>query len=84
MELYQDVDYRPIVFIRFNPDDYTFKSVKIPSCWSLNPQGILMVAKKDLKEWESRLSCLKEQVNYWIKNESDKSIEVIHLYYNID
>ncbi len=32
MELSLDVNHRPIVFIRFNPDEYTENDVKTTSC----------------------------------------------------
>ena len=41
MELSQDVGFRPIVFIRFNPDGY-----KITSCWYINKLGIYQINKK--------------------------------------
>jgi hypothetical protein len=85
MELYQDLDYRSIVFIRFNPDDYIDeKGEKVTSCWSTNNKGIFQVSKNKQKEWNSRLDSLKNQINYWIENESDKAIETIHLYYNLN
>ena len=83
MELSQDVYHRPIVFIRFNPDDYIDKDMKkIPSCWSTNKRGITQVSKKQEKNWKFRLECLRIQVEYWIKNETDKTIEVIQLFYD--
>jgi hypothetical protein len=34
MEIYQDLNYKPIIFIRFNPDQYIDnKNIKIESCW---------------------------------------------------
>jgi hypothetical protein len=39
MELSQDVGHRPIIFIRFNPDEYTNKENKITSCWGVNKNG---------------------------------------------
>ena len=36
MELSQDVQHKPIVFIRFNPDDYMDQERKISSCWTTN------------------------------------------------
>ena len=37
MEISQDLGFRPIVFIRFNPDDYVDKDGNnIKSCWKLN------------------------------------------------
>jgi hypothetical protein len=40
-------DYRPNVFIRFNPDDYKNNGVKITSCWGQTKKGICIVKKED-------------------------------------
>jgi hypothetical protein len=84
MLLSQDVGHRPIVFIRFNPDDYLSKDEKVTSCWSLNGQGICTVKKSKKKEWEERLESLKTQLEYWIHpdNKTDKTIEVVQLFYD--
>ena len=34
------------------------------------------------KIWEERLNSLKLQTEYWIKNFTNKTIEVVELYYN--
>ena len=82
MELSLDVEHKPIVFIRFNPDSYLDKEgKKIKSCWSITKStGIIKIDNK--KKWDERLTCLKETVQYWIENETDKTIEVVELYYN--
>ena len=85
MEISQDLDHRPIVFIRFNPDSYVnIDGEKIGSCWGTLKTGIDTVTKEKKDEWESRLKCLKNQVKYWInpKNKTDKMIETIQLYYD--
>ena len=41
MQLSKDVNHRPIIFIRFNPDDYLIEHKKIPSCWTLNSKGFM-------------------------------------------
>lgn len=43
MELSQDLGHRPIIFIRFNPDEYNNTDEKITSCWGLNGKGISIV-----------------------------------------
>jgi hypothetical protein len=82
MLLSQDVGHRPIVFIRFNPDEYLTKDGKVTSCWSLNGQGICTVKKSKKKEWEERLESLKTQVEYWLDNKTEKTVEVIQLFYD--
>uniref|UniRef100_A0A6C0D458 Uncharacterized protein n=1 Tax=viral metagenome TaxID=1070528 RepID=A0A6C0D458_9ZZZZ len=83
MEISQDVGHRNIVFIRFNPDQYFDKNnTKVPSCWTINKQGILEVNKNNSKRWNDRLKALASQVQYWIDNKSDKTIECIQLFYD--
>jgi hypothetical protein len=84
MELSQDLGHRPIVFIRFNPDDYKKDGKNITSCWGQNKNGICVVKKSKQKEWLERLNTLEEQIKYWTcpENMTDKTIETIHLYYD--
>ena len=82
MEISQDLGHRPIVFIRFNPDGYIDKDgKKITSCWSLNKLGVITISKKKQEEWLERIQNLKNQIQYWIDNQSEKTIEIIELYY---
>ena len=85
MELSQDLGHRPIVFIRFNPDDYKKDGKNITSCWGQNKNGICVVKKSKQKEWIERLNTLEEQIKYWTcpENFTDKTIETIHLYYDM-
>ena len=84
MELSQDLGHRPIIFIRFNPDDYiNINNERVRSCWSITKiTGIVKIEYK--KEWNNRLECLKEQIKYWTKpeNKTDKTLEIIQLFYN--
>ena len=86
MLLSQDVGHRPIIFIRFNPDDYITKDGKNTSCWGLNGHGICTVKKTKEKEWFQRLEALKDQIEYWInqENKTDKTIEIVQLFYDSD
>ena len=85
MELSQDFGHRPIVFIRFNPDDYNKNGKRITSCWGHDKKGICVVKKSKKKEWEERLLCLKQQIDYWInpENVTNKTIECVQLYYDV-
>ena len=82
MELSQDVGHKPIVFVRFNPDDYLKNNKNIKSCWSLGKDGIIRIKKE--KEWKERLDILKQQIRYWIKpeNTTNKTIEIVQLFYD--
>jgi hypothetical protein len=85
MELSIYVGHRPIVFLRFNPDEYMNKTnEKIKSCWKANNQGILQLQKNKIEEWNHRLTSLKEQIEYWCQegNRTEKTVEVIPLYFD--
>jgi Holliday junction resolvasome RuvABC endonuclease subunit len=83
MELSQDIGHRPIVFIRFNPDEYVTKDNKVTSCWANNKLGICTVKKTKEKEWTQRLEALKDQVENWLENKTEKTIEIVQLFYDI-
>jgi hypothetical protein len=84
MELSQDVDHRPIIFIRFNPDDYKSGDKIIKSCWHINKNGLCSITKSKEKEWIERLTNLKNTITYWLhpNNMTNKIIEIIQLYYD--
>jgi hypothetical protein len=84
MLLSQDIGHRPLVFIRFNPDDYDKNGTKITSCWGHNQYGVCALKKEKKNEWSQRLSALKEQISYWVnpENTTNKTIEVIQLFYD--
>ena len=85
MEISKDTGHRPLVFIRFNPDDYINNvAANITSCWGIDGKGICVVKKSKTKEWCDRLVCLKNSIQYWIENKTDKTIEVIQLFYDQD
>jgi hypothetical protein len=82
MEISRDLGHRPIVFIRFNPDGYTTPEGEIiKSCWRVNGKGIMTIVSTKKSEWESRIESLKEQIKYWIENPSEKTIEIVELFY---
>lgn len=81
MELSQDNGFRPIIFIRFNPDDYIDNnSKKITSCWS--NKGLCTLKKSKMNEWDDRLNSLKKEVNYWLNNNTEKTIQIKQLFYD--
>jgi hypothetical protein len=83
MELSQDIGHRPMVLIRFNPDSYlTIDNKFVNSCWKANQKGIFIVNKDNNTSWENRLEILKTQIQYWSNNQTDKTIEVVHLFYD--
>jgi hypothetical protein len=85
MELSQDLGHIPAVMIRFNPDDYiNSESKNITSCWDTNKLGVYTIKKTKQKEWTNRLQTLKENIDYWMKNRTEKTMEVIQLFYDLN
>ena len=91
MGISQDVNHRPIVFIRFNPDKYIKNNEKISSCWGVNGNGICCVKKNKQKEWGERLKRLEDEISkiikegkeeVWQSSPTTKMIEVINLFFN--
>jgi len=82
MELSQDLGNRPLVVIRFNPDAYTdINGTKIPSCWRANKNGLMVLVKTRLRDWDGRIRGLFSQVDYWQTTVPAKELEVIELFY---
>jgi hypothetical protein len=82
MEISKDVGHRSIVFIRFNPDGYKDKDGKtIKSCWICTKQGAMVIVKTKQAEWDERIKSLKTQIQYWIDNKTEKTVEIVELFY---
>ena len=82
MELSQDLGHRPIVFIRFNPDSYIDQDgATVRSCWKVNKLGVMQIMKTKQPEWTHRIKCLKQQIQYWIDHPSEKTVEIVELFY---
>jgi hypothetical protein len=86
MEISKDLNHRPIIFIRFNPDAYSDKDNKqINSCWKINKSdGLCSLNKNKKNEWSNRLDKLKLSIEFWCdeNNKSEKTIEVEHLFFD--
>ncbi len=88
MEISQDINHRPLVFIRFNPDCYkkiNGEKVKlITSCWTISNSGLSIIKKAKKNEWEMRLNTLKNQISYWLnpENQTNKTVEIVQLFYD--
>jgi hypothetical protein len=83
MELSLDVGHRPCVIIRFNPDSYTHEDGKIVrSPWRESAKlGMLSIMKTHQNKWNDRIKNLYDCIEYWLNNRTDKTIEMIQLYY---
>jgi len=85
MEISKDLNHKPIIFIRFNPDDYINKEgKKIKSPWIINKLGLCSVSNDCINEWENRLDKLADTIDYWVQdsNKINKTIYISKLFYN--
>ena len=41
----------------------------------------MQIEKTKKNEWEYRIKCLIEEIEYWINNSTEKTIEIIQLFY---
>lgn len=85
-ELYQDFNYVPIVFIRFNPDDYIDKDKNnITSCFGNDKTGICKIKKSKIKEFDQRMEGLYNTIEKYLsidENYFKKSITQEYLYFD--
>jgi hypothetical protein len=82
MELSVDLDHRPIVLIRFNPDGYKNGMERVVTPWKAGEDGIMRIVKKRQAEWDARLISLKTTISEWCSKGTQKTIEIIHMYYD--
>ena len=81
-QISQDLYNRNIIFIRFNPDSYVDSlGKKIPSCWSTNKLGLMVVSKIQEKKWKNRIDTLINQIHFCVDNPTEKKIDTIELFY---
>jgi len=83
MEISKDLNHRPVIFIRFNPDDYKNRNGEyINSCWKINSRGICVIRNND--KWTERLELLKARIEYWLceYNKTQKLVEIINICYD--
>lgn len=84
MHLFVDAGSRPLVVVRFNPDEYIDTTgAVVTSCWGYTPdRGLSRVKARKQKEWRNRLHTLKEHIHYISENASSKEVDVVHLFYD--
>lgn len=83
LQISLDLGQRPIILIRFNPDNYKYKKENKKSCWEM--VNFVTVLKEDYKtEWELRLKTLAKKVEFWLNPENNPTnqIEEIKLFYD--
>jgi hypothetical protein len=81
MELFQDFNNRPIVFIRFNPDTYSKDGKRIISSFKIHKKnGVPIIRNKD--EWNGRLDLLKTTIDKHLQTIPEKEVNIENLFFN--
>lgn len=66
-EIWEAVDYQDLIFIRFNPDEYTDSTgTVIKSCWVEDDNKKIHPVPET---WNSRLATLKSRIEHWLINQ---------------
>lgn len=74
MEIFESLGSRPIVMLRFNPDNYRGET-----CFKLTKTGSLSLNKK---EWNRRIAELVDLVEWYIGNIPDMEVTEEYICYN--
>lgn len=82
MEIFQDLGNRPLVFIRFNPDEYVDeKGNNVKSCFAYHKTlGVPYVADKE--QWDARLNVMLKTLQEHLDNPPKKEVSIINLFYD--
>lgn len=82
-DIYTDLGDRPIVFIRFNPDQYYNESGQyMKSCFKKHGNlDIPIIDDKDI--WDYRIKKLTDKIRYNIDNIPEEQIIEIYLFYSL-
>lgn len=81
MTLFTDLGNRPLVMIRFNPDDYENSKGKcIKSCFKYNKLGLSTIRCE--KDWNERMTNLKLVLDSHLTTIPSKELTTEHLYYD--
>ena len=80
----QEALNRPIISIRFNPDEYIDDNrKKVQSCFKIDKKlGLTTIPKTQEKEWNNRLDVLRTTISKNITTEPDVPIKIIKLFYD--
>jgi Holliday junction resolvase len=72
--------YKPIVLIRFNPDDYN----NIESCWLYDENRNYIIDSNCQDDWNARLLLLQDTIHYWLQydHKLESPIRIIRLFFD--
>ena len=80
-ELWNDINCRPLVLIRFNPDGYTDKDgTKYTSPWRATANGTVLLKTRQ-EEWDARITKLKKTIKQIIREPPTEEFTQLKLFY---
>lgn len=84
MELFQDGGARPVVIVRFNPDEFVdAQECRATSCFGLDSKGFCQVKPSKVDEWQARLEVLFARIEAFLaRPEMDREVTVEHLFFD--
>jgi hypothetical protein len=83
-ELYQDFGHIPVVFVRFNPDDYiNTDGTKVTSCFGYDKASVCTIKKCKVQEFENRIRLLCSTIEqYTTEFRTERPITQDHMFYD--
>lgn len=79
-QLSNDVNKRPIIFIRFNTDSYKVNGKRVRNCWGKNQDGLMRITRQ--KEWDNRLEYLGREIQSAIHTIPTEPIIERYMFYD--
>ena len=97
IDLYEDIGFRKVVFLRFNPDSYVGTLIPHPSGDVPSPHPSPLGTRHpspfsfteagtisvDQKEFDHRMRLLNERIQVWKETEPEEQWTVEYLFYNV-
>jgi hypothetical protein len=83
-ELYQDFGHTPVVFVRFNPDDFMdTDGTKVTSCFGYDKASVCTIKKCKVQEFGNRIRLLYSTIEqYTTEFRTERPITQDHLFYD--
>jgi len=80
LEIKNSITPKSLIVIRFNPDSYVNKhGERIKSCWDYGQDGLIVTK---IEDWDYRLECLFNEIDYHINNHPVDNFCEVTLFFN--
>lgn len=78
IDIFQDLNSRQLVMIRFNPDRYKTSEGYINGCFEFDEKNVI----SSTNEWENRQKKLLQTIEHYIENIPEKAITITSLFFD--